>query len=64
MAIYLYSCQEHGEFEEEHSINIILEECPKCKAEGKPPQKIKRLIAGGSNFILSGSGWAKDSYSK
>lgn len=64
MPTYLYKCEEHGEFEIEHSINEKLEDCPKCKGEKKePPHKLTRLIAGGSSFILSGSGWARDNYS-
>jgi putative FmdB family regulatory protein len=63
MPTYLYECPVHGEFEHQHSIKEELEECPKCREENKPPQKVKRLIAGGSGFILNGSGWAKDNYS-
>ena len=33
--------------------------CPECKNTGY----IKRLITGG-NFILQGSGWSRDNYSK
>jgi putative FmdB family regulatory protein len=63
MPTYVYSCELHGEFEEFHSIKEKLEECPKCKEEGiDPPKKVKRLISGGTSFILSGTGWAKDSY--
>jgi len=36
-----------------------LKECPECKAE-----KAKRLISGGSSFILKGAGWAVDGYSR
>lgn len=73
MPIYLYECPIHGEFEYHHSINDVLEYCPKCEVEAKGDltligqqsfQKVKRLIAGGSSFILAGSGWAKDNYSK
>lgn len=64
MPTYLYKCEDHGEFEIEHSINEKLEECPKCKDEKKEsPRKLTRLIAGGGSFILNGSGWAKDNYS-
>jgi putative FmdB family regulatory protein len=48
MPTYLYECSVHGEFEEEHSIKITLEDCPKCQAENLPPQKLKPLISGGS----------------
>jgi len=44
MPTYLYACCEHGEFEEMHSITIVLEHCPKCKEEGKETP-VKRLIA-------------------
>lgn len=63
MPTYLYKCEEHGEFEEVHSINTQLEECPKCKAEGKTSDPPQRLIASGSTFILSGGGWASSGYS-
>lgn len=64
MPTYLYECSIHGEFEHQHSINDQLEFCPRCKEETPPVEtKVKRLIAGGSGFILNGSGWAKDNYS-
>lgn len=63
MPTYTYRCDVHGEFDENHSIKEILEDCPKCKKEGLEPQKIVRLISGGSTFILSGGGWAKEGYS-
>jgi len=59
---YLYLCKIHGEFETEHSIKEKLEFCPHCEKEKLPRQKITRLICSG-NFILQGSGWAKDNYS-
>lgn len=64
MPTYLYECEAHGEFEEIHSITEKLEECPKCKAEGRLNSKLNRLITGG-NFILSsgGVGWYKEGYS-
>lgn len=64
MPTYLYECPIHGEFEEQHSINDKLETCPHCVEEGRlTPRKVKRLIAGGTTFVLSGSGWARDNYS-
>lgn len=63
MPTYTYKCEVHGEFEEVHSIKEKLEECPKCKEEGLPPQKVVRLISGGGSFILNGGGWARDNYS-
>lgn len=63
MPTYLYECPNCGEFEHQHSINEELENCPLCEQKNKDnPSKVKRLIAGGTQFILNGSGWAKDSY--
>jgi putative FmdB family regulatory protein len=64
MPSYLYFCEKHNEFEAFHSITEELEECPKCKEEGKPPEKPKRLIAGGTSFILEGGGWSSSGYTK
>lgn len=66
MPTYLYFCPHHDEFEVEHSIKDILEECPKCKEENiVPPNKVIRLINSGASFILKdgGCGWAKNNYS-
>jgi predicted nucleic acid-binding Zn ribbon protein len=63
MPNYLYECPIHGEFEHEHSITEQLEFCPTCPDLGGRP-KVKRLIASGTNFILGGSGWAREGYSK
>ena len=64
MPTYLYECPVHGEFEHQHSVKEELEFCPKCQEETPPVHnKVKRLIASGTNFILTGSGWAKDNYS-
>lgn len=63
MPTYLYFCPTHQEFEFVHSINDKLEECPKCKEEGKN-NPIVRLINTQNGFVLNGSGWARDSYSK
>lgn len=62
MPNYLYKCEKHGEFEVFHSIKDCLEYCPKCKEESREPQKVVRLISGGTTFVLSGGGWAKDNY--
>lgn len=66
MPTYTYSCSVHGEFDEVHSIKEQLDECPKCKEEGLPPQKVNRLISTGGSFILNagGVGWAKEKYAK
>lgn len=67
MPTYLYECPIHGEFEWSHSINEELKTCPLCVEDSHsdchPPKEVKRLIAGGTGFILNGSGWAKDNYS-
>lgn len=63
MPTYTYSCEIHGEFDQEHSIKNKLEDCPKCKEEGLEPKKVVRLISGGTGFILSGGGWASSGYS-
>lgn len=64
MPTYLYECPAHGEFEHEHSINAELITCPKCAEENPdfPPHKVKRLIAGGTGFLLTGGGWASEGY--
>jgi putative FmdB family regulatory protein len=65
MPTYLYECPICGEFEHEHSITEQLETCPRCAVLQThiAIPKVKRLIASGGSFILSGSGWAKDRYS-
>lgn len=48
MPTYLYECLgegKHGEFEEDHSIKIKLEECPLCKEAGLSAQPVRRLIS-------------------
>lgn len=62
MPTYLYECSTHGEFEVTHSIKDELDECPHCKEEGLPAKKPKRLIAGGTTFVLTGGGWASEGY--
>lgn len=64
MPIYEYECKIHNVFEVSHSIHDPpLETCPQCKAENIDSEPPKRLISLG-NFILAGSGWARDSYGK
>lgn len=63
MATFLYECKDHGEFELEHSINDKIEFCPKCKEAGNDPLPLKRLISGGTGFILKGGSWASQGYS-
>lgn len=63
MSVYLYKCPIHDEFEVEHSMHELLQECPKCKEEGKEhPEKVTRLIAGGTQFTLIGGSWGRDNY--
>ena len=62
MPTYLYECSVHGEFEHQHSIKEELEFCPQCESAKLAPQKVKRLIAGGTGFILNGGGWASEGY--
>ena len=63
MPSYLYFCENcNKEFEEFHSINTKLEECPMCKEQGIKSDPPTRLIAPGTSFHLMGSGWAKDNY--
>lgn len=61
MPTYDYACQDEKcshEWEEVHSITAEpVKQCPQCKGE-----TAKRLISGGGNFILNGSGWAKEGY--
>jgi len=62
MPTYLYLCKgDHGEFEIVHSIKEELQECPKCKEEGKQSDPPQRLIAS-TSFILVGGGWASEGY--
>lgn len=48
MPTYEYFCvEQEREFEEFHSVNDLLEDCPLCKEKGLQPHKPKRLISGG-----------------
>ena len=63
MPTYVYKCPVHGEIEVEHSMSDLLEICPRCIDENKAePEKVVRLISGGTSFTLVGGGWAKDNY--
>lgn len=49
MPTYEYFCAVNDiEFEEYHSIAIVIEECPICKEKQLESHKPKRLISGGS----------------
>jgi predicted nucleic acid-binding Zn ribbon protein len=61
MPVYLYECENHKEIELEHSMKESIELCPLCKKDNKEI-KLKRLIAGGTNFVLNGGGWASEGY--
>lgn len=64
MPTYNYQCIDcNHEFEEMHSVTEEVQECPKCKSEGKQSSKPKRLISKGTTFILNGGGWAREGYS-
>jgi putative FmdB family regulatory protein len=56
---YEYACGSCGhEWEAEQSISAApLKKCPKC---GK--SKAKRLVSGGTGFLLKGGGWYADGY--
>lgn len=43
MPTYLYFCPTHEEFEEYHSMSIVVEFCPQCKEDGNETP-VKRLI--------------------
>lgn len=66
MPTYTFSCSHSSHQNTNYEWDVFMsivdpdpEECPQCKNKGH----ITRLITG-SNFILQGQGWAKDSYSK
>lgn len=58
--LYEYACLVcNHKFEFEQSIrDKPITECPYCLVAA-----LKRLVSGGSGFVLRGSGWAKDLYS-
>ena len=51
MPTYEYYCEKCGVFEEFHSINTTLTQCPKCQG------KVRRLISRNNNVIFKGSGF-------
>ena len=57
---YEYVCEGcNHEWEVEQKItDPPLKLCPKCKKK-----RAKRLISGGTSFILKGGGWASSGYS-
>lgn len=60
MPTYEYACPvcKH-QFEAEQRItDEPLKECPKCRVAA-----LKRLISGGTGFVLRGGGWYIDGYS-
>jgi len=51
MPTYVYECARCGRFEERQSISApALERCPVCGDE------VRRVIAGGTSFIIKGRG--------
>lgn len=61
MPTYDYECSScKAEFQEmQRMSDTPLTKCPECGAD-----TAKRVISGGAGFILQGSGWYKDGYSK
>lgn len=60
MPTYDYVCAS-CKYKWEHDSSIKdppLTSCPKCGSESA-----KRLISGGTGFLLQGSGWAREGYS-
>lgn len=60
MPIYEYKCDScDHELEELQEVNEpVLDTCPACGRTS-----LRRLISGGTRFILKGKGWAADLYS-
>lgn len=62
MPTYDYVCENeecNHKWEEIHSIKADpIKECPECKKE-----TAKRLVSGGTGFVLAGGGWASSGYS-
>jgi putative FmdB family regulatory protein len=60
MPLYEYMCPECGNIQEiEHSIKDDPVVTCDCRSTNRP--RCKRLVGLG-NFVLKGSGWAKDGY--
>lgn len=61
MPIYEYECPDCGRFEVIQKISAnTLEECPRCKENGK--QNSVRKAVSASAFHLKGGGWYKTDY--
>ena len=56
MPTYEYNCPKCGVFEEFHSINASIDQCPKCGSE------VHRLISRNHNIIFKGSGFHVTDY--
>ncbi|MFA7144904.1 MAG: FmdB family zinc ribbon protein [Candidatus Izemoplasmatales bacterium] len=56
---YDYDCPNCGRIEVSHKIGEKLEECPNCGSK-----EVEMVITGGNGFMLKGSCWAKDGYTK
>ncbi|MEI7640227.1 MAG: FmdB family zinc ribbon protein [bacterium] len=60
MALYTYECKKCGEFDVRHGINEPdVSVCPKCGTSG-----LIKVVNGGTNFILKGSGFYVNDYKK
>ena len=54
MPTYVYECTKCGEFEQQQSISApALDRCPQCGGDAR------RIIAGGTSFIMKGRGAAE-----
>lgn len=70
MAIYDYKCERCGEIQIEQKLGAdALTTCPQrlMHLQGRGTivfcrKPVQRLVSGGTNFTLKGSGWAKDGY--
>lgn len=52
MALYIYRCEEHGEFDAQFPMSIVPRECPCPKCD-----KMAKKTIGKCNFQLKGKGW-------
>ena len=56
MPTYEYECPKCGKFEQFHSINTVLTQCPQCGGA------VRRLISLNNNVIFKGSGFYTTDY--
>lgn len=60
MPTYEYACEACGHHWDavQSMKDAVITRCPKCKKH-----KAKRLVSGGTGFVLKGGGWYSDLYS-